>query len=139
MSRWSEQDLSAFEKNSGRKAKAASKPAALTKKRSKYAAIPTTIDGIHFDSRLEARRYQELVLLMLAHKCWFIRQPLFDLGGGVTCRPDYLIVWIDDLLDGVKVTVEDCTGAMTKQKVRNYKQLTARYGIDVALVRSVAT
>ena len=34
--------------------------------RNKYQAIKTTIDGIEFDSRKEARRYQELMLLQRA-------------------------------------------------------------------------
>lgn len=34
--------------------------------RNKYQAIKTTIDGIEFDSRKEARRYQELLLLQRA-------------------------------------------------------------------------
>jgi len=33
---------------------------------SKYRAIPTQIDGIHFDSKKEARRYGELLMLMRA-------------------------------------------------------------------------
>jgi hypothetical protein len=34
--------------------------------RNKYQAIKTTVDGIEFDSRKEARRYQELLLLQRA-------------------------------------------------------------------------
>lgn len=34
--------------------------------RNKYQAIKTTIDGIEFDSRKEAHRYQELLLLQRA-------------------------------------------------------------------------
>lgn len=40
----------------------------MTQRRSKYNARPTTIDGIRFDSRAEARRYEELVLLEKAGK-----------------------------------------------------------------------
>lgn len=146
MSRWTEKDLSVFEKNSGRgKAvvapglgKSKLVPKRVPVKRSKYHAEHTVIDGIRFGSKLEARRYQELLLLMRAGKCWFIRQPIFDLGGGTTCRPDYLIVWTDALIDGVKVTIEDITGVVTKSKVRNYKQLKAKYGVDVQIVRSGA-
>jgi hypothetical protein len=37
-------------------------------KRNKFGAVKTTVDGLKFDSKLEARRYQELVLLQRAGK-----------------------------------------------------------------------
>jgi hypothetical protein len=36
---------------------------ALPRKRSKYSAVPTEVDGIRFDSKKEARRYADLKLL----------------------------------------------------------------------------
>jgi hypothetical protein len=51
-----------------------------TLKPSKYRAIPTQIDGIHFDSKKEARRYAELLMLMRAGEIRdLVCQPEFPL------------------------------------------------------------
>jgi hypothetical protein len=51
-----------------------------SRKRSKYGAVPTTVDGITFHSAKEARRYQELKLLEKAGKIWDLQlQPRFPL------------------------------------------------------------
>ncbi len=48
--------------------------------RSKYGAIPTTVDGIRFHSAKEARRYGELKLLVKAGKIRNLElQPVFTL------------------------------------------------------------
>jgi len=47
----------------------------------KYHAIPTTIDGIRFDSKREAERFQELTLLQKAGEI-----------GGLVCHPHF-VVW----------------------------------------------
>ena len=74
----------------------------------KYRNDPTLVDGLRFASKLEARRYGELRDLQAAGVvAWFIRQPSFDLPGGVRYRADFLVVWSDH------VTVEDCKGMET--------------------------
>ena len=48
--------------------------------RSKYGAVKTTVDGFTFDSKKEARRYAELLLLMKAGEVrQIVLQPVFDL------------------------------------------------------------
>lgn len=109
---------------------------ARARKRNKFGAQPHVVDYIKFPSEVHAFRYKQLKLLRAAGQViWFIREPMFDLGGGTTCRADFLIVWGSGLAIGEKVTVEDVTGFETTSKIRNYKQVKALYGLDVELVR----
>lgn len=77
----------------------------------KYRNQKTTIDGIEFDSKLEAGRYSELKLML---KAGLIRsfniQPSFVLQSGIRYRADF-IVWG---LDGIP-WVEDTKGVRTKE------------------------
>ena len=72
--------------------------------RNKYNAVKTTVDGITFDSKAEARRYGELKLLKQAGQIrWFNLQPSFLLTGGVRYRPDFIVcgqdgrIWVEDV------------------------------------------
>lgn len=133
MTRYTAADVAKIQKRQGKKITPLPAP---PKKKHKFSAQPTTVDDIKFGSLLEASRYKELKLLCMGGKVkWFIRQPMFDLPGGVTCRADFLIVWSGGLAMDSEVTVEDCTGMDTEQKDRNYKMVRALYGIDVAIVR----
>lgn len=137
MLRITEKDLSKFQQNSGRIVEAIAAP---KKKRSKFGNEKVTVDDILFDSKLEAKRYGQLKLLWRAGTVlWFVRQPVFDVGGGVIYRGDFLIVWKDagkhSMHVHVPVTVEDCKGADTQESINKRKQVKALYGIDVILVR----
>lgn len=62
-------------------------------KRSKYGNVPTTINGITFDSKKEASRYQDLLLLLqngyitnLKLQPCFTLQESFKTAGGTTVR-----------------------------------------------------
>lgn len=124
-------DVAKIQKKMGKKVTVSAPP-----KKNKFGATPHIVDYIKFPSEVHAFRYQQLKLLRAAGRVlWFIREPMFDLGGGTTCRADFLIVWSSGLAVGEKVTVEDVTGFETPSKIRNYKQVKAIYGIDVELVR----
>lgn len=128
--RFTASDVAKIQKRQGKK------PIAVPKKKNKFGAETTTVDFIKFPSEVHAFRYQQLKLLQKAGKIHhFIREPMFDLGGGVTCRADFMIVWSRGLADGFDITYEDVTGFETQSKTRNYKQVMALYGIEVALVR----
>lgn len=134
--RWTEKDLSRFESNSGRRATAANVAKAVSAKPRKYKNQPVKVDGIKFHSKLEAARYQELVLLRKAGQVRnFWRQVPFDLAG-VTWRCDFLVEWATDLLARSPITVEDAKGFLTRQAARNHKQVKELYGLDVILVRA---
>jgi hypothetical protein len=103
-------------------------------KKSKYKNVRCqSADGKKFDSKLERNYYEQLLLRWKAGDVrWFIRQVNFELSGGVDYRADFLVVGrFGD------VEVIDTTGALTQTKANKLKQLKARYGIEVHLVRSV--
>jgi|SRR5579871_6356532 len=88
----------------------------------KYRNKATFIDGLRFDSRLEARRYEVLKLLQSAGEVlWFVRHPSFDLGGGVRYIADFLVTWATPYAmakhygegEWPGVTVEDTKGVET--------------------------
>lgn len=108
--------------------------ATTTKKRSKFKNIRCQAhDGKNFASRLERDYYEQLLLRWKAGEVlWFVRQPSFDLEGGVVYRADFLVV-----LASRDVEVIDTKGCLTQESKNKIKQLKARYGIDVQLVRSV--
>lgn len=107
----------------------APKPAA----KSKYKNTPSrSADGKRFDSKLECRYYEQLLLRWKAGEVlWFIRQVNFELEGGVVYRADFVEVTTG------KVEVVDTTGVLTPAKANKLKQMKARYGIEVQLVRAV--
>ncbi len=98
--------------------------------RHKYKAIRTERNGIKFPSKKEARRYDELVLLQRADEViFFLRQPLFDLGGGTTYRADFIIFWSNEI-----VTVEDVKGFQTKEFKRAKKQVESLYPVEIEII-----
>ncbi|SRR5260221_377963 len=147
--RWTEDDLSRFEANSGRKlnpeaAKEMARTVTAKTRRNKFGAHATVSDGIRFDSKLEAKRYQELVLMERAGEIlWFLRQVSFPLPGGVRWRADFVLV-MPSLIPGaaadaetptVRLRIEDCKGYDTvagKNKIRQVEEL---YGVKVVLLR----
>ena len=101
-----------------------------TKRKTKYNSVRTSINGYSFQSQKEAKRYTELLLLKKAGEVsFFTRQPILDLGGGTTYRPDFLIFWSDG-----KITWEDVKGWKTKDFIKNKKQVEAKYPIDIEIV-----
>lgn len=99
--------------------------------RPKYRNIPRVVDGKRFDSKLEANRYEQLKLLQLAGEVkWFIRQPRFELAGGITYIADYLVHW-----DNLNVTVEDVKGMETKDFKLKKKLMAEAYpNVDLRIL-----
>ena len=106
---------------------------------SKYHSRKITVDGITFDSHREARRYQELQLLLRAGEITQLQlQKKYTLipaqkkpSGGteraVTYTADF--VYIDNRTG--KETVEDAKGVKTQQYIIRRKLMLWRYGIEV--------
>lgn len=101
-------------------------------KSSKYRNRPVIADGRRFDSQLEYRCYQELLLRRMAGEVlWFTRQVPFELPGAprpVIYRADFLAVLVNG---GVEVI--DATGMLTQVKRNKLKQVRAIYGVEVKL------
>lgn len=91
-------------------------------KPSKYHSIKTMVDGIVFDSKAEAWRYDELKLLL---HCGEIRsfgcQPSFVIGTGIRYRPDFIVcdkdgrIWVEDV-KGVETAAFKIKKKMFKEK-----------------------
>jgi len=96
----------------------------------KYKSEPQTIDGKKFDSKKEARRYRELLLLQRAGKI-----------SGLRCQVSFTLVvnevhicrYIADFVyfeDGKKI-VEDVKGFLTKEYKLKRKLMKAVHGIII--------
>ena len=72
--------------------------------KSKYKSVRSKTDGINFDSKLEAKYYQHLMLLKKAGDIlFFLRQVPFDLPGNVKYRCDFVIFWKNGIIEFVDV------------------------------------
>ena len=111
------------------------------RRRSKYGAVRTTVDGIAFASKAEARRYRELRLLERAGEIRDLElQPAINLdapGGPARVgvyRADFRYYrrtpagWAD--------TWEDVKGVMTPLCRWKLAHVKAQYGMDVQIVRA---
>lgn len=97
---------------------------------SKYRNVRCVVDGITFDSRKEAARYQELqTFRSFGEVSWFTRQVPFRLRGGTRYYADFLVVWSDG-----RITVEDVKSSVTKAlaayRVKK-REVEAMYGFEI--------
>ena len=77
----------------------------------KYRNVKVELDGHTFDSKSEARRYNELKLMKQAGEIkGFDLQPSFPLGKKIRYRPDFIVCGMDGT-----VWVEDVKGMETKE------------------------
>lgn len=105
----------------------------------KYRNRKTTVDGTTFDSKLEARRYQELKLMERAHEIEGLRTqvkyeliPAQKLDNILVERPcNYVADFVyTDLRSGEKI-VEDTKGMKTKDYIIKRKLMLYVYGIRI--------
>lgn len=93
-------------------------------------------DGTRFASKLERDYYENLLLRWKAGEVlYFVRQPSFDLEGGVIYRADFLVVSRKFCSLNVEVDVIDCKGFLTAACKNKIKQVEARYHLKVQLVK----
>jgi len=103
----------------------------LMLRKNKYNATKTKVDDITFDSKAEAKRYDELKLLKRCGEIsYFIRQPKFDLPGGTSYRADFLVVWEDG-----HISIEDVKGFKTASFIKAKKQVEALYPIEIDIIQ----
>ena len=116
------------------RARITAKPAA----RSKYRNVRCEVDGLKFDSKAEARRWQELRLLERAGKIDALeRQVRFPLNADVTgIQVGQFVADFDywDLEKNERVT-EDVKGLVTELARWKLKHFRAQYGREVQIVR----
>ena len=105
----------------------------------KYHSQPIVVNGIKFDSRREARRYQELQLLLRAGEITQLemqkkytlipaqKKPSGGTERAVTYTADFVYT---DNRSGKKV-VEDAKGVKTQQYIIRRKLMLWRHGIEV--------
>lgn len=128
----------------------------------KFGAKPTYVDCIRFDSKAEANRFRKLLLLKKGGILkYFIRQPIFDIGGGVKARADFLNVYrassekimkiLEHLSDSAKdkkcalqqildyvdtlVQIEDVKGHLTSSFIKNKKLVERKYPIEILIIK----
>lgn len=109
----------------------------MFKRRSKYGARKTIVDGKTFDSRKEANRYAELKVLERADKITCLRRqvpyiliPTQRIGDRIVERP---VKYIADFVYNVngETVVEDAKGFKTPEYIIKRKLMLWRFGIRI--------
>ena len=98
--------------------------------RSKFGNIRTVVDGIKFPSRREARRYQQLALMLEAKLIQDLRKQVryqIVVNGYLICT--YIADFVY-LQDGKEIT-EDCKGFRTPEYKLKKKLMFACHGINI--------
>ena len=107
---------------------------------SKYHATPTVVNGIRFDSKHEAERYRELLLLLragaitdlrLQHNITLIEG--WKKPNGEIVRPEVYKADFSYLKDGRRV-YEDAKGVRTQVFALKKKQVLDKHGITIVEV-----
>lgn len=116
----------------------------LAKRKNKYNAVKTKVDGFTFDSKAEAKRYEELKLLQMDGQIsYFLCQVPFRLPGGIIYRVDFQIfgyhIAMIDRCGLVRTTemvtrYEDVKGVLTDVSKIKIKQVQEIYGIKINLI-----
>lgn len=105
---------------------------------SKYHATKTVIDGITFDSKREAKRYQELKLLERAGAIRDLQRqvryeliPAFDCDGKHYRPATYIADFVYTDAKTGKEVVEDCKGFRTDVYRLKAKMFAHKYGVPI--------
>ena len=103
-----------------------------TQKKHKYGASKTEVNGIVFDSKKEANRYKELLLLLKAGAIGILQlQVSYELNEGGSHSLKYIadFVYIDSV-SGQKI-VEDAKGYRTKEYLKKKRLMLKVHGIKI--------
>lgn len=99
----------------------------------KFNAKPQIRDGHRFDSKLEARYAGMLKMNQKAGELLFyLRQPRFDLPGGVKYYADFIEFWKNG-----NVVITDCKGVNTPISNLKIKQVQEIYPVEIQIIRKV--
>ena len=109
------------------------KPKAKAPKPSKYRNKPTEVDGIRFDSKLEAKYYDHLKLCQQAGELlFFLRQTPFHLS----CGTKYVVDFVEFWKDGSTVFT-DVKGTETPVFKIKKRMVENEYSIKLNIVKKV--
>lgn len=98
-------------------------------KRSKYGAVATRVDGIRFDSKREARYYEQLKLRVASGEVrYFLRQVPIHLPGNTRLVVDFLEVMADGSLRYIDVKGRETAAFKIKRR-----EIEAVYPIRILL------
>jgi hypothetical protein len=93
----------------------------------KFNNVITERDGLKFRSKKEAEYYDQLKMLQKAGEIiFFLRQPRFDLPGGVTYSADFVVYKTNGEVEFI-----DTKGHRTKDYIRNKKMVEALYPVKI--------
>ena len=93
----------------------------------KFKAKPTNRNSIRFDSKKEAEYYDSLLMAQKAGiVLFFIRQPSFDLPGGVKYKADFMVFMNDG-----SVRIIDVKGYKTPEYKVKKKIVESMYPITI--------
>jgi hypothetical protein len=101
---------------------------------SKYSNVATNVEGKSFASKLEAKRYQELLLLERAGELTNLQTQVtyrLEVNGSLICK--YIADFVYDDRNGLQI-VEDTKGYITPEFRLKKKLMKACLGIDIELV-----
>jgi hypothetical protein len=107
----------------------------MSEKRAKYRNIKVVVDGVKFDSKLEAKRYGELKLLKqmgLIESFELQKRYPLEVNGFKICT--YVCDFVVNYPSGKRV-IEDTKGVLTADFKLKMKLMKAIYNIDIELIK----
>jgi len=103
----------------------------LARRKHKFGAVATWVDGIRFPSKAEAARFRELQILLKAEKIFSLElQPRFPLLVDDVKIGAY-VADFQYYLPGMTLVVEDVKGMKTALYKWKKKHFEAQYGIQI--------
>ena len=97
------------------------------KRKSKYRANKTSVDGHTFDSQKEAEYYSELKIRLKANDIkGFCLQPVFMLAPGLKYKPDFIV-----FNNNGDVEIIDVKGVKTKEYIAKKKMFEDKYNLKI--------
>lgn len=114
------------------------------RERRKYANVPTVVDGIRFDSKAEARRWDELQMLVKAGRVKDLRRQVRYVLIPKTARPSggserecaYLADFVYLDAQTGRSIVEDVKGAATPEYKLKRKLMLHVHGLEISEVKA---
>lgn len=99
----------------------------------KFGAKPTHINGIRFDSKIESKYYQKLLMLQKSGELlFFLRQVPIHLPGKTKLVIDFQEFWADGTVRFV-----DIKGVETEVFKIKKRQVEALYPFDLTIIKEV--